>query len=334
MFQKPDSGVRLLPPGGRKEGNPINPAAEPPLLEPPCTTVNPPSPHTFGSDSSLSGHAFTKIFCGSCGLDLTIPAYCGNRFCSVCGTARRDRIARRLQDLISAAPAVDGYSLKMITLTLPKAASPRAGVLELIRCFRRLRSLQRWRSRVSGGASVIEITGRPGAWHCHLHAIVMARYVPVRMLSRLWASVSPGFIVDIRQVHPDRAVRYLTKYLSKASVPEWLQVEVSRALKGTRLFQPFGDWYRLLPGSRKRPLCCASCGDANWLTMYEIDSLHRGSRETRPPPRAPRSVALLGRIAVRLYASARESQLLGAQFDVPFACEFSTDLKSNTFARR
>lgn len=318
--QSPDSGVRLPPPGERKGGIPINPAAEPPLLEPPCTTVNPPSPHTFGSDSGLSGHAFTKIFCGSCGLDLTIPAYCGNRFCSICGTARRNRIARRLADLIGSAPTADGYSLKMITLTLPKASSPRTGVLQVIRSFRRLRSLQQWRSRVSGGASVIEITGRPGAWHCHVHAIVMARYIPVRMLSRLWASISPGFIVDIRQVPPDRAVRYLTKYLSKASVPEWLQVEVSRALKGTRLFQPFGGWYRLLPRSPKRLLSCSSCGDSNWLTMFEVDNLQRGSREARPPPQRRRSVAALRCKAMSLYASARRTVLSGVQQVIP---EFS-----------
>lgn len=314
--KKPDSGVCFPPSGERKGGSSINPALSRPLLDLPCTSVELPGWKHLPENVKPENHSFTKIFCGGCGEALDVPAYCGNRFCSVCSTSRAERVRNRLQSLVAAAPLRPGYSLKMITLTLPNSVAPRAGVARLLRSFRKLRSRSAWRGRVSGGAFVVEVSGRPNAWHCHIHALVHAKYIPVRMLSRLWNSVSPGYIVDIRQVSVRSSVPYLTKYLSKASVPEWLQIEVSNALKGSRLFQPFGDWFRLLPPVKKRPLPCNSCGGSVWLTMFDVLHLGRTAREARPPPRPPVAVAQLSRIAIGLYAQAQRLTAARAQLSL------------------
>ena len=50
--------------------------------------------------------------------------------------------------------------------------------------------------------------------HVHLHALV-DRYLPQRWVSRQWAALGGGKIVDIRMVAPRRVAAYVAKYLAK-----------------------------------------------------------------------------------------------------------------------
>lgn len=240
--------------------------------------------HPRTSVVSIDPHSFISIYCDGCTEVVTVPEYCGNRFCIICGSARRRRVANRLKSLVNASVPGSGERLKMITLTIPKVQDAREGVRTLLSSFRRLRSRPLWRNSVSGGAFILEICGRPGAWHIHAHILLNALYIPVRRLSKLWAQVSPGKIVDIRLAARDRAVTYLTKYLAKASVPDGLQVVVSDALKGTRMFQPFGSWYHALPPDKKVPFKCPCCGGVSWSSQYQIDRLSRSATDGIPSP--------------------------------------------------
>lgn len=231
-------------------------------------------------------HPYKTILCTCCLKEIGVPVYCGDRFCPVCGRRRRGRVATRLRHLIRHAVHPPHHRLKMITLTIPNSTSPQAGCSLLVKSFRRLRSRRVWSNYVSGGAFVLEVTGRPGRWHCHLHMLVYARYIPVRSLSRWWSEVSPGKIVDIRLVSRDKAVSYLTKYLAKSSVPDNLRPDVASALRHFRLFQPFGTWFSVVCPAIRVPFPCPSCGTTSWLALDELSAMsRRAHRLSRSPPR-------------------------------------------------
>lgn len=261
-------------------------ASDQPLLVPSETSVDPASVEQVGQSLNSKPHPFKTILCTSCLEGIRVPVYCGDRFCPDCGRRRRGRVATRLKMMIAGAEHPSHYRLKMITLTIPNSQSPQAGCALLVKAFRRLRSRGVWRNAVSGGAFVLEITGRPGRWHCHLHMLVYARYIPVRHLSRWWNQVSPGKIVDIRLVSGDKAVSYLTKYLAKSSVPDNLRADVAAALRGYRLFQPFGNWFSILCPNIRVPYPCPSCGATSWLALDELACMARRAKpEKRAPPK-------------------------------------------------
>lgn len=266
MSVSPSSAFGLRSPRRGAEGGEVNSPLTPDssLLDHPRTSVN-----------LHAAHSFITVYCSCCNHTISVPEYCGNRFCPLCGARRRARVKARLQQLVTAAVPSKSERLKMVTLTLPKCQDAREGVKVLTTSFRKLRARPLWRNSVSGGAFVIEICGRPGAWHVHLHVLINALFIPVRRLARLWATVSPGKIVDIRLASRDKSVSYLTKYLSKASVPENLQHVVSDALKGSRLFQPFGLWYHLLPPIKRKKYQCPECGETAWMSQYEVDRICR-----------------------------------------------------------
>jgi hypothetical protein len=97
--------------------------------------------------------------------------------------------------------------------------------------------------------------------------IVYARYWKATDLSQAWRKSSPGYIVDIRNVKSGRLAHYLTKYLTKADAPYALQLAMSDALHGSRLFFTFGAFYhdeRQVPKSK--PIC-PECGATSFVIL-------------------------------------------------------------------
>jgi hypothetical protein len=157
-----------------------------------------------------------------------------------------------------------GYGIKHLTLTLPNQVDAYAGAKELIRSFRRLRQRRWFSKRTQGGAWVIEITGRPGRWHVHLHVVLESRYLAHHVLAQLWDSVSPGRIVFIQAIPVAAVINYLTKYVSKSEVDEVHQIRLSSDLRNVRLFQTFGSWHTIALASKPEPFCCPSCAHAGF----------------------------------------------------------------------
>lgn len=226
-------------------------------------------------------HQYRLLICGSCGHKLNVPISCGNRFCSICGGPRRRRVRARLNSIVKSLRPGPGYSTKMVTLTMPKQPDLRSGVKVLLQSFRRLRQRKFWKNKVVGGAFVVEVKGIPGAWNIHLHCIVEARFIPNFTLSREWAQVSPGQITDVIKVPASAVISYVTKYLTKSSVAKHLEVEVSRALKGVRMFQPFGTWHSLALRWKPEIFKCPSC---DYTGFYLSDSGCAWESYGRAPP--------------------------------------------------
>jgi len=89
------------------------------------------------------------------------------------------------------------------------------------------------------------------------------------VLMELWMKISPGRGVWIRNIPNDQGVRYLTKYITKTEVLDCDKIVLNEALKGTRLFQPFGSWYAINITYKPPPKQCRECDDPCFILMSD-----------------------------------------------------------------
>jgi len=213
-------------------------------------------------------HRYSTFVCAHCGHQLRIPVRCGNRFCPVCGKRSYLRARHRMEEIIKFVSPRPGDSVKFLTLTIPSEDDPRAQLESLRKSFKRLRSLKWWKNRVRGGYHVFEMTrSNTGKWHVHLHAIIESAYLPVLELAEVWRRVSPGQIVYIQRIPIKQAIFYVTKYVTKTSLPLADQIVASDALRSCRLYQPFGLWYHLDRQVAPYRSECPTCGHSCWVYL-------------------------------------------------------------------
>lgn len=198
-----------------------------------------------------------------------MPVYCGDRFCPVCSVPRKLRVRRRLQYLVDAVKLKKGVRIRFLTLTIRSEPDLPKMLKNLLRSFRKLRQRAFWKNAVIGGAFVIEVTGRPGNWHGHLHMIIESYWVPQSFLLKLWMKCSTGRGVWIKLIPAAAAVKECTKYLSKPDMPDIVSTEISASLKGYRLFQPFGSWFAInLQYEMPKPMC-SNCKAVSCFILYD-----------------------------------------------------------------
>lgn len=227
--------------------------------------------------SAPDPHSLRRLFCSGCGFSIDVPIDCGNRFCSVCAPRRAFRVRNRLRWLLDKCPPPPGYSLKMITLSVPNCKDLDVGVRHLIKSFRRLRSRKFWFKNVIGGATIIEVKGRPNNWHPHLHVLCYSLWLDWYKLKPDWAAVSGGEACYISNLDTDTALRYVTKYITKADVPEFLEYDVGRVLNRFRLFQRFGSWHGIKLPKKLHDYPCPSCTRTIWVSDIQVSRCSRGS---------------------------------------------------------
>jgi hypothetical protein len=151
-------------------------------------------------------------------------------------------------------------SIKFLTLTIPPTGNLERDVRDIRAYFRRLRQRSYWRKHVRGGCYVIEIKYVDDHYFPHIHALIESSYMPVKKLSEQWGRCSTGRIVDIRRIPVFAVVKYVTKYITKPELSPEQQYVASRALKGYRLFQPFGTWHDMINAVKIPPARCPECG--------------------------------------------------------------------------
>lgn len=222
-----------------------------------------------------NGHEWRTLVCSHCGHEISVLVDCKNRFCSDCSPRRSARIASRLTWLINKIQIKSGWGLKMITLSTANCTDVNSGIKHLIKSFRKMRNRRLWKMKVDGGAFVIEVTGRPGNWHPHIHAVVYSLFIPWKSLWRDWKQCSGGNAVWISSCAPSAATKYITKYISKTDVPAHLQEELSMELRSFRLFQRFGCWHNLKLPARLYDHRCEGCGRCDWLADVYQDRIAR-----------------------------------------------------------
>jgi len=214
-------------------------------------------------------HDYTRIACTTCGDIIDVPIFCGDRFCPVCSVVRKSRIRNRLFWLIANCPKDPADRFRHLTLTISSQADLPAMIKKLLASFRKLRQRAWWKQKVNGGAFVIEVTGHPGAWHAHIHAIVYGRWMQWDHLLKLWKAVSGGIGVYVSHIPEAAAVGYLTKYLTKPDCPDLVAADIAEGLKGVRMFSVFGSWHKLNLTYVKPKHPCEKCGGEFWCN-YDI----------------------------------------------------------------
>lgn len=173
-------------------------------------------------------------------------AYCHDRLCRICGTARAHRIGNNLRDKIA------DHTYRLITLTLRSTTETLTNLLDkLYQAFYDLRRCRLWKNKIEGGVAFLEIKFNRGKerWHPHLHIICQGSFIRAGDLSREWHRVTKdSYITDVRLIHnADKAIAYVTKYASKPLASSFLRIpdrldEAVTALHGRRLATTFGSW--------------------------------------------------------------------------------------------
>jgi len=215
-------------------------------------------------------HQFITFFCEKCGHAHRAIQPCGYRFCPVCSIKRRIRVRNHLHDLFRLVNQRPKQRLKMITISCKNTGDLRKGVDHLVKSFRKLRNRHFWRKYVDGGICVIEIKGRPGNYHPHLHIIVMAYFLPWDELFKHWKSASGGTAVYIKNISQGRAIYYVTKYVTKLEMPVEAQEDPNTAMKGRHLFLKFGAWVDIKIPERLFLFTCNACGCSAMISEFEI----------------------------------------------------------------
>lgn len=220
-------------------------------------------------------HDWRMVYCRKCGERLRVRVQCTNRFCPDCSKRRARRIRSALNHLFQKTEKRRTARFKLITLSESNCSDLASGVNRLVAAFRRLRQRQYWKNRVYGGAFVIEVTGFPGSWHPHIHAIVYSEFIIWERLHRDWMKVSGGRSVWITNCSLDGAKHYVTKYVTKVDTPADQVEVVSTAVRRFRLFTRFGEWHDITLPPLEETVCCPCCGMSDWIVDFEVERLCR-----------------------------------------------------------
>ncbi|MCK5601487.1 protein rep [Candidatus Pacearchaeota archaeon] len=229
------------------------------------------------------GHKWLSLACGCCGESISVPASCGNRFCSTCGRNRIIRVKRRLTWLLEQIKLRPGERVKMLTLTLISEHDLPAMVDNLIKSFRKLRNRKYWRETVSGGAFVIEITKSDNGWHAHIHAVIQSYFMDWTLVRRQWRKITGASGVFVQNIPIRAAINYTTKYLTKGNEDPLLEQEISDSLKGRRLFNPFGTWHAIDRTYDEGVYQCKECG-GSWFICLDFLDKYPDYHAPLPPP--------------------------------------------------
>jgi hypothetical protein len=141
--------------------------------------------------------------------------------------------------------------------------------------------------------------GEDGTLNVHMHVLADVPYLPQAVLSDLWDDVIGAPVVDIRRVEQrgesdeETALMEVVGYAAKAPEYESVddEVEYLKALKGSKLIQPFGDLHGNTPETHALLFCC-TCERTprEWAYLGTVDGRYEtvgvGSAPDgdRPPP--------------------------------------------------
>jgi hypothetical protein len=102
-----------------------------------------------------------------------------------------------------------------------------------------------------------------------------ARWIDWHRLQPAWLSISGGTACYIQNVDSKRALQYVTKYITKADVPEFLEYSVGKVLSRYRLFQRFGSWHGLKVPKKLSDYPCPNCTHTDWMSDIQVSGYSR-----------------------------------------------------------
>ena len=184
--------------------------------------------------------------CFDCGQVKTFFYRCSLKFCPRCNWL----ISRRRAEIIKHW-VLEVTQPKHIVLTMRnKKLISRDSIRCFQKAFSKLRRQDIW-GKVKGGCVSIEVTNEGRGWHIHGHILADVRWMPAGLLARKWGElVGQDFaIVKVQDVREQSYLNEVTKYVVKASqMAKWPGEEIAAfigAIRGVRMFAPFGSLYAL-----------------------------------------------------------------------------------------
>lgn len=225
--------------------------------------------------ANTAPHGFRRLYCSTCGHALDVPISCGDRFCASCAPARAARIRRRLSYLLHNFAPPPGQFFAMITLSIQNHEKLDQQCQRLVAAFRRLRQRRSWKRHVSGGATIIEIKKNESGWHAHLHVLCYMSWFDWHYLHFEWTLISGGIGVYITRPSHDKALGYVTKYVTKSDLDDSAKQEASKALRKYRLFQRFGLWQGYKIPKLKSDFPCPQCHRVEWIYIHNTEYYQR-----------------------------------------------------------
>jgi hypothetical protein len=181
------------------------------------------------------------------------------------------RLIHRITWLADNQKSMPGHQLYFLTLTIVSNSDLKKQLRALVHSFRKLRSRSFWKKHVHGGCFIIETKLNEHGWHCHIHALVFTRWLDWDTLLHEWIKVSTGRGVHIFPCKSKQIAYYVTKYMTKPDLPDSDLKEINYAMKGLRLFSPFGAWQALTKLYPKPKMLCPECGQSKWTLQIDLD---------------------------------------------------------------
>ena len=205
--------------------------------------------------------------CQNCGHTKYVVYHCKHRVCPICSYWLSIERANFIEALLK-----NMKYPKMLTLTIPvRQEAPRETIKYLRKCFAKLRERNVFKA-VKGGAYQIEVKMKKGHFHIHMHVILESPFIHYTQIYKAWEDITktPGVQVDIRAATTVAQRRYIVKYSQKSAELKADGSDIVRyyeAIKGSRLFGTFGQWYNVkleeLLGDEyqePKPPPCENCG--------------------------------------------------------------------------
>lgn len=248
-----------------------------------------------------------RLVCLDCTGIVSTVTRCRKRWCPCCASL----LSYERQMRYGRAASMLRWPLH-ITLTILNVTTITSETLRLLlHGFRKLRQRRLWRDTVTGGWVNLEVTNRGNGWHPHLHILADVQWLALQTreprrcdsrdtklrlcreaateLSDEWANIvgQETASVKSRRCAGEEAAREVMKYAVKPG--DLLRCkgsasELIRALKGRRLFRPFGNQHgRRIDDDDETenaaPCACSKCGATGSLRPEHVAAMIlRGSR--------------------------------------------------------
>lgn len=252
-------------------------------------------------------HPYRYMYCADYGHKQKVNISCGDRTCVTCLEKQYRRRYKsyisRIKQKLPEDPE-PGHGFKFLTLTTRNVHS--TDVIELRKEVRRIQAsfekLRRWKAykkRVLGGFRGVELKHIPGrGWNIHLHIMYFGAFLlvcckPMKdanslmeiehmersvcpkckeavCIRRDWLKVTGGDpIVDIKRMwHLRGALKYILLYVTKAPDVRGFEYEYNEIVKGTRLIQPFGIFFKADIVIKR--FSCPECGCEFWVIDIKL----------------------------------------------------------------
>jgi hypothetical protein len=218
--------------------------------------------------------------CTRCGRFTKFFYACNQKFCPRCARKLAGRRAAILEKWSEKLKQPKHVVLTMRNFEILTGRSIR----EFRKALKRLRNEDCWRE-VTGGCATIELTHEGRGWHLHAHLLVEAAWVDAKALAISWGTlIGQNFgIVKVKDARDRDYISEVSKYVVKGSeLARWpgeLILEMILAVRGKRLFFPFGSlWGK--QGAIKAQLALArppgkmcECGCEKFVYETETDSI-------------------------------------------------------------